>query len=113
MHTTIAIKEETKEQRIERFSDWYSNYELFEGEPTVITVHLVDQWYGGPEEGGWWYDVGYPIENICIFSKEQAIKELLRLHSWYETFEYEEETYDINLSQSYAKHYPEKRPHYE
>jgi hypothetical protein len=113
MHTTISIQDETEKDRITRFSEWYSNYELFEGEPTVITVHLVDQWWGGPEEGGWWYDVGCPVQNICIFSREQAIKELLSLHTEYEKSEYEEETYDINLSSSYGKNYPEKRPHYE
>lgn len=113
MHTTIAIKGEDTEERAQRFSAWYEHYSEFGEEPTVITIHLIDQWYGGPEEGGWWYDVGYPVQNICIFSKEQAIKELLRIHNVYEGEEYEEETYDINLSDKYGKYYPDRRPHYE
>jgi len=24
----------------------------------IVAVYLCDQAYGGPEEGGWWYDVG-------------------------------------------------------
>lgn len=27
----------------------------------VVSVHLVDRAYGGPEEGGWWYDYGMPL----------------------------------------------------
>lgn len=26
-----------------------------------IGVYLVDRSYGGPEEGGWWYDSGYTV----------------------------------------------------
>lgn len=25
-----------------------------------VACYLVDRAYGGPEEGGWWYDTGYP-----------------------------------------------------
>lgn len=114
MHTTIAIANETTEQRIERFGMWYDNFVTFEGrEPAVITMHRIFQRYGGPEEGGWYYTEGWPIQNICIFSKEQAIEKLLWLHSVCETEEYEADEYDINLSASYGKFYPERKPHYE
>ena len=26
----------------------------------AVTLYLVDQAYGGPEEGGWWYQCGEP-----------------------------------------------------
>ncbi|UCC74155.1 MAG: hypothetical protein JSV86_06230 [Gemmatimonadota bacterium] len=29
-----------------------------------VNVYLVDQAYGGPEEGGWWYDWGVPHVSI-------------------------------------------------
>lgn len=112
MHTTLAIQEESAEERLSRFGDWYDNYCNFEGEPTTITVHKVWERYGGPEEGGWYYQTGYPIETICIFSKAQAVRELDRLHAKYEDEEYEE-TYDICLNQKYAEPYPLSKPYYE
>lgn len=111
MHTTIALQEESEAGRINRFNDWYDNYCSFEGEPTTITVHEVWQQYGGPEEGGWYYQCGEPIETICIFSKEQAVNELFRLHTKYE--EDEDTCYDICLDQKYAKFYPTSKPFYE
>lgn len=29
-----------------------------------VNVYLVEQAYGGPEEGGWWYDYGVPHVSI-------------------------------------------------
>lgn len=113
MHTTLAIKEETPVDRINRFTDWYDNYQDYEGEPTTITVHEVWQSYGGPEEGGWYYQCGYPVETVCIFSKEQAVDELCRLHAKYEGEDYEDGLYDICLAQKYAESYPITKPHYE
>ena len=110
MHTTIVLQAETEAERIARFSNWYDNYCYFDSEPTVVTVHEIWQQYGGPEEGGWYFQCGEPIENICIFSKTQSVRELLRLHAKYED---EEGEYDIRLDQKYAEYYPSERPHYE
>ena len=42
-----------------------------------ITIYLVDQEYGGPEEGGWWYDLA-TVYGIIPFrndkKREKAIK---------------------------------------
>ena len=114
MHTTFALQTEDKQQRIDRFNDWYSCFIADEGtEPTVVTVHRIDHSFGGPEEGGWWFQTGEPIENVCIFSKDQAIQQLLHLHEKYEDQEYKESDYDINLSTKYGSYYPLTRPHYE
>ena len=111
MHTTITLQGESEEERLSRFGDWYNNYCNFEGEPTTITVHEVWHLFGGPEEGGWTYQSGEPIETICIFSKTQAVNELLRLHNKYE--EDEDTCYDICLDQKYAEAYPLNKPFYE
>lgn len=113
MHTLTTWKQETPFQRTERFTDWYETYVEFDGEPTTITVHEVWENYGGPEEGGWYYECRYPIETICIFSKPQAIRILHELHEKYDAPEYEEGTYDICLAQSVATWSPKVRPHYE
>lgn len=113
MHTVKAWYKETPIERTERFAQWYDNYTEYEGEPTTITVHEVwDQW-GGPEEGGWTYRCGYPIETICIFSKAQALRILHELHEKYDAEEYQDQTFDICLSNQIAKWYPESKPHYE
>ena len=113
MLTTVWYQEEGLEERQRRFQDWYDRYEEFEGEPLTITVHLITEHFGGPEEGGWWYQCGHPVTTTCIFSRDQAVRELIHLHERYSSEEYEEETYDISLARGYAKFYPEKRPHYE
>lgn len=113
MLTTVWFEEETLEGKQRRFQDWYDRYEEYEGEPLTITVHLVWDRYGGPEEGGWWYRCGEPVTTDCIFSREQAVRELIRLHERYSSEEYAEETYDICLARSYAEAYPKQKPHYE
>jgi hypothetical protein len=113
MLTTVWFQEETDAEKERRFQDWYDRYNEYEGEPFTITVHQVWDQYGGPEEGGWWFRCGNPVETACIFSREQAVAELIALHEKYNSEAYEEEEYDICLSRSYAEFYPHKRPHYE
>lgn len=46
----------------------------------TVTVFKVDRAYGGPEEGGWWYDCGYPAyHSKYIFSApdEYGYKEVV------------------------------------
>lgn len=38
-------------------------------------TYLVSQAYGGPEEGGWWYETGEPIQSIII-DKDADLDEL-------------------------------------
>ena len=41
--------------------------------PWFVTPYLVDQRYGGPEEGGWWYDWYYVEGHSLAFdTKEEA-----------------------------------------
>jgi hypothetical protein len=44
-----------------------------------MTVYLntyeVWQAYGGPEEGGWWYDCGAPVQSVLI--SDQDLEEFL------------------------------------
>ncbi len=36
---------------------------------TTVAVFLVDRAYGGPEEGGWWYDTGEPAHEYARFTR--------------------------------------------
>jgi hypothetical protein len=35
----------------------------------VIALHNVDQAYGGPEEGGWYYDCGEPCKELADLTR--------------------------------------------
>lgn len=35
----------------------------------VVSVYLADRAYGGPEEGGWYYDCGYPATEYGQFTR--------------------------------------------
>ena len=113
MHTFQTYRSRTPIERTERFNEWYESYTEYEGEPLTVTVHQVYENYGGPEEGGWTFSCGYPIETVCIFSKAQALRVLHELHEKYDAEEYDDGTYDICLAQGYATFYPTVRPHYE
>ena len=34
-------------------------------------AYLTDRFYGGPEEGGWYYDVGEPIMSLPFLANEE------------------------------------------
>ena len=39
-----------------------------------VNIYKVDRAYGGPEEGGWYYDVGELVETKCFCSAEPSNK---------------------------------------
>ena len=45
-----------------------------------VNVYEVDRNYGGPEEGGWWFDSGTVVNTFQMVSRNQAnaLAELLR-----------------------------------
>jgi hypothetical protein len=89
-----------------------------------INAYLVDSQYGGPEEGGWWYDSGEPVASIPIPNQmsdhdlgeraDVVRRGLLHLAG-------DDDRHKVNggpdlvvrLEDEFAKEYPEERPHYE
>lgn len=108
-----------KTQTARNYITSYNWYSKVEGkEPVTITLHECCMRYGGPEEGGWYYQQGWPVKTICVFSKKQAIKEAIKLQQWAEK-EFGEckdylgwDTWSISFADGYAKAYPEERPYY-
>ena len=49
-----------------------------------LTVYHVQQAYGGPEEGGWWYNVGDRLETVNIkgFALGAERARLKRKYAW-------------------------------
>ena len=88
-------------------------------EPTTIKLHNVNQQFGGPEEGGWWYEVGQAYQTHFIFTKKQCINRLLDLTQ--DLCLYEQPPIDdsrgftalhATLGSGYALDYPTERPYY-
>lgn len=43
-----------------------------------INIYAVERHYGGPEEGGWWYDSGTPVGSIPVELTHEEIMLLER-----------------------------------
>ena len=39
-----------------------------------LNIYEVGQAYGGPEEGGWWYSCGDPVESTLVVNLQDSIK---------------------------------------
>jgi len=46
-----------------------------------VNVYLVDRAYGGPEEGGWWFDTGQVVKSTPTLPK-RAQKLSERFSAW-------------------------------
>lgn len=86
---------------------------------THVSVYEVYRRYGGPEEGGWYYDEGYLVYADAYASAEAAVAEAERLREVYpETGRYTSVAYSggdyrIRVSTTPGNDYPAERPRYE
>jgi hypothetical protein len=86
-----------------------------------VGVYEVSRSYGGPEEGGWWFDCGELVLTVVAASTDEAetIKEHLREQDFPRTNKRSSvlggEDYDIFISEGEmpAPFFPEERPFYE
>lgn len=101
-----------------------------------VTVYATEERYGGPEEGGWWYESGIPVKHIRVRGFEKAMNVAEEFNSKQSdepreilngSFDYEisgpndcdgSEIFGSRLTAYVAgkrpgKAYPERRPHYE
>ena len=46
--------------------------EAIESPRLYVNCYMIGQAYGGPEEGGWWYTVGRPVESRLADNEEDA-----------------------------------------
>ncbi len=75
-----------------------------------VGVFATGHEYGGPEEGGWWFDTGVLQMQTAVQSFERA--EQLR-DELYERFP-RDENYGIRINlEPHPQHYPAERPRYE
>lgn len=100
-----------------------------------LNVYLTDRAYGGPEEGGWWYDYGIPATDlpdvaVCYgpYTRSEEDQESMRIRreviQMYLDKHNSERRSDLNsvLSEGryivcreghVAQHWPKERPCYE
>jgi hypothetical protein len=85
-----------------------------------VGVYSVDRCYGGPEEGGWWYDTGELVQSTAVSSCEEA--EELRARLYGDEFPDTGKSYSVLGGDDYriiigieppAEYFPKKVPHYE
>ena len=102
MLITPLFCEQTIGEALHRFNDWYELYCFAEEkEPTVINVYKISR----NRDFGRNSNNYAPVKNVCIFSKEQAISELLRLHAYYSEETGSEADYRIKFSRNWGKFY--------
>ncbi len=98
----------------------------------MFYVHKYDigQVYGGPEEGGWWYKAGEPVEDwtplefqteqmalvACrgLNIEERARAEREEDYGYTSVLSYRSDHYEYDISESPVPvAFPENRPYYE
>lgn len=83
-----------------------------------VNVYEVDRLYGGPEEGGWWYDAGQLITSRQV-TEESALDMKLSLQIKYpetggsSSVFYSGGDYRVWIEDHPGADYPESRPMYE
>lgn len=88
-----------------------------------VNVYIHDRAYGGPEEGGWWYDTYDPIEEECKFAstEEEAKKIFEDMLAWAKkenenrrpiSSVLSEGRYFVDLEGFPPRRLPERRPYY-
>jgi len=97
-----------------------------------VAVYELDRRYGGPEEGGWWYDCGQLMRLVKVFKAAEEAHELCRRYNRPLAFRREEQRKipfgrlsisSVNYSGGHYQaevhklgppiSYPEQRPYYE
>jgi len=122
LHQTVYgqyIKHWPKTGAARYWIERYNNWELYEDQVKYVNIYEIWQCYGGPEEGGWWYEAGAPIQCHNVFSKKQAIRRAIEVSKEYE-YDYQPRIDDsrnnhawyICFDSNAAESYPDQRPHY-
>ena len=78
----------------------------------AVAVYDVDQAYGGPEEGGWWYDIGHLVCHAMVrfFTDLEEAKEYQKsLREWADANDYRVVGFTETMP---VRHYPKTKPIY-
>ena len=88
------------------------------GQPVVfVNVYAIDRRYGGPEEGGWWYDAGEPVGSVACVNRTEAGAVMVQLQQQYPKTKKRYsmggvDDWDVLVEEQPPKAFPAVRPHY-
>jgi hypothetical protein len=99
-----------------------SSYWQLRPEARFVNVYSVTRRYGGPEEGGWYYDVGEVLASVPVTTDEDEASERRRLLVLFGP-DYEDErsrfsvlggaNLEIYIEEHVGRDFPATTPHYE
>lgn len=87
-----------------------------------VTAYEITQEYGGPEEGGWWYVTGEPMDSFLVRTLKDAREAYTRLSIKYpkesngrpyHSVLYNGGDYRIHLERHEPRSFPTEAPRYE
>ena len=87
-----------------------------------VNCYMIDHAYGGPEEGGWYYTVGRPVESRLADDDVQAEEILAERRAFWEAHNkgrpeiysvISEGRFAVWRESHYARVFPDVKPHYE
>jgi hypothetical protein len=87
-----------------------------------ISAYVENRLYGGPEEGGWWYDAGFPVAGIPYLKEWAATGDRMRkylqdsigYHTKYPLGSVlGHDVLSITGDDHFPTEYPQETPHYE
>lgn len=85
--------------------------------PAYINVYMEFRRNGGPEEGGWYYNEGYPLAfvNVTDFDDTEKVQMSTFLsRAFIEKYPYETDVHIRVFEEDHRpRHYPINTPHYE
>ncbi len=84
--------------------------------PWYVNVYEIDRRYGGPEEGGWWFDSGTLVDSTETASKQDANRLSEAKQTEYPnngSSVYRGGDYTVRIENHPGENYPTNRPHYE
>jgi hypothetical protein len=87
-----------------------------------VNAYSENRLYGGPEEGGWWYNAGTPVASIPVVEGDEQSEEAMKAYLQGEAGWSSEhpigsvlghDVFSIRVEDLFAASYPETTPHYE
>lgn len=115
---TASFTEALAEAGIEVIGAKYEGHE-----PEIVywaVIYDEGQGYGGPEEGGWWFNTGQLEEAEGFYTRSEALE---RVSEWRESGDWDDTGYRYSSYGIYVEElpsgkeplesYPEFQPHYE
>ncbi len=97
-------------------------YEVWLDAPTLVYVNAyrITRHYGGPEEGGWWFDCGEPLGSLPCTSQREAKSKVDEMRAKFAHLAegdinsvLEGAEVHVYIEEKFARVFPETRPHYE